>query len=125
MKLRNLPLMTYGGLPNWPPVWVETGGQSQRSFRAEMGTLKEVRMTDSLSDKFFLVIEHEGATYIGCLAFTSRAFCWLMHKLLQSYIDYPIESIGNLDLDIGGTSKDSVVPFLSGQQIKSASSRKR
>jgi hypothetical protein len=90
-----------------------------------MGTLKEVRMTDSLSDKFFLVIEHEGATYIGCLAFTSRAFCWLMHKLLQSYIDYPIESIGNLDLDIGGTSKDSVVPFLPGQQIKSASSRKR
>jgi hypothetical protein len=71
------------------------------SFRAEAGTLKEIRTAEVLLDKFFLVIEYDGIRYIGCLAFDNRAFCWLMHKLLQDYVGYTVESIGNLDISYG------------------------
>jgi hypothetical protein len=96
MQLRNHPLMRHRGYPNWPPVWVEMG--SMNSFRAEAGTLQEIRKAEVLLDKFFLVIEYDGIKYIGCLAFDNRDFCWSMHKLLQGYVGYTVESIGNLDI---------------------------
>ena len=40
MRLRDHPLMTYNGVSNWPPVWIQTS--EQRRVIPEMGILKHV-----------------------------------------------------------------------------------
>ena len=42
MQLREHPLMTYHGVPNWPPVWMWRGGDRNRSIRGEVGVLKHL-----------------------------------------------------------------------------------
>ena len=99
MELRNHPLMSYKGIPNWPPVWVRTDKLNER-VTGEIGTLVEVRRSTSQSPPYecFLVVEHNDATYIGCLLFHDRSFCGQIFNLLQNYYGYSIQSIGSLDL---------------------------
>src|SRR5262245_48699101 len=100
MLLRNHPLMSYHGIPSWPPVWTFTRGMEKKHpRREEMGILKAV--TESKvepADRCFLHVHHEGSFYIGCLLIDDPAFCDQITKLLQDYLNRPIAEIGSLDL---------------------------
>ena len=62
-KLRDHPLMSYGAISNWPPIWVWRG--ENKRPKGEVGILKEVRPhAMSPSHKCFLVVEHQGAEYL-------------------------------------------------------------
>jgi hypothetical protein len=99
MVLRDHPLMSYHGMPNWPPVWTYTSGPENKRPRGEIGVLKAVaQSTIQPADRCFLYIEHEGSTYIGCLLFDQSVFCHQVVKLLQGHCNLRIAEIGNLEV---------------------------
>jgi hypothetical protein len=51
IKRRDHPLMSYRGIPNWPPVWTTELGNQRRS--GEVGVLKKVKMTHFLRTRCF------------------------------------------------------------------------
>src|SRR4029453_11069636 len=76
MKLRNHPLMSCVGLRNWPPAWLWRNGSEDTRPAGEVGFLRHVILSDIDPPKrCFLVMEHMGAEYIGCLSFENSAFC--------------------------------------------------
>jgi hypothetical protein len=102
--LRHHPLMSYRGIPNWPPVWIwvngpEVGGPLEnKSPKGEVGVLKWARLTGlQPPDKCYLLMNHEGSSYMGCLLLDA-AFCRYLVKLLDSYCNRPIAEIGSIDL---------------------------
>jgi hypothetical protein len=99
MQLRNHPLMSYGGMPNWPPIWTWIGGEENKHPRGEIGILKEVRLSKvEPSNRFFLIIEYDEAAYIGSLSFDDPSFCRQISKLLIDHCGYSIRDIGGLDV---------------------------
>jgi hypothetical protein len=99
MQLRNHPLMSYGGMPNWPPVWTWIGGEENKQPRGEIGILKEVRLAKvEPSNRFFLIIEYDEASYIGSLSFDDPSFCRQISKLLIDHCGYSIQDVGGLDV---------------------------
>ena len=75
MLLRDYPLISYRGIPSWPPVWTWTNGLENKRPRGEIGTLKAVtRSNVQPADRCFLYIDHEGSSYIGCLLVDDTAF---------------------------------------------------
>jgi hypothetical protein len=76
MKLREHPFMSYVGMRNWPPAWLWRGGSDDTSPTGEVGLLKHVILSDiAPPTRRFLVMQHMGAEYIGCLSFENSAFC--------------------------------------------------
>jgi hypothetical protein len=99
MLLRDHPLMSYHGVPSWPPVWTWKDGRQKKFHRGEIGILKAVTISNIQSaDRCFLYIEHKGSSYIGCLLFDDSTFCGQVVRLLQGYCNRPIAEIGSLDL---------------------------
>jgi hypothetical protein len=100
MLLRDHPLMSYHGIPSWPPVWTFTSGlEKQHPRRGEIGILKAVTTSnDKPADRCFLHIEDEGSSYLGCLLIDDHAFCTQIVKLLQDCTNRPLAEIGNLEL---------------------------
>lgn len=99
MLLRNHPLMSYKGIPNWPPIWTWTDGLENTRPRGEIGILKGVALSKvQPADRCFVYIDHEGSSYIGCLLFDDSVFCGQIAKLLQGCRDRRIAEIGSLDL---------------------------
>ncbi len=88
MSLRNHPQMVFRGSRNWPPVWVgltDIKTNSWRRLQGEIGVLKEVRYQRAEPDWIFLVIEHEGAKYIGSLRFDNEEFCLQLAAHFQRF----------------------------------------
>jgi hypothetical protein len=104
MLLRDHPLMSRHGVPNWPPVWTwvngpEVDGPENKSLRSEVGILRWVGLSAlQPPDRCYLYIDHEQSSYLGCLLFDDRAFCRYIAKLLESYCNRPIAEIGSIDL---------------------------
>ena len=100
MLLRDHPLMSYHGIPSWPPVWTFVCGlEKKHPRREEIGILKEVTISNiQPADRCFLHIEHEGSKYIGCLLMEDPAFCGQIVTLLQGYLNRPIAEIGSLNI---------------------------
>jgi hypothetical protein len=99
MLLRDHPLMSYKGLPNWPPTWTWTNGLENKHPQGEVGILRAVSLSNVLpADRCFLYIDHEGSSYIGCLLFNEPAFCSQIAKLLQGCCNRRIAEIGSLEL---------------------------
>src|SRR5262245_15715436 len=99
MLLRDHPLMSRYGVPNWPPVWTWVDWVENKLVKGELGILKWVGLSGvQFPDRCYLYIEHEGSTYLGCLLFDDPAFCRYVAKLLESYSNHPITEIGSLDL---------------------------
>jgi hypothetical protein len=97
--LRDHPLMSYYGVPNWPPVWTWVDGLENKFPKGEVGVLTWVGLTGiQPPDRCYLLIHHEGSSYMGCLLFDDPAFCRYLAKLLESYCHRPIADIGSLDL---------------------------
>ena len=102
MQLRSHPLMSFRRLPNWPPAWTRIRGGLDSHPAGEVGILREIVWSPIQVrplDRFFLVIDYEGTTYMGCLLFDDAAFCLETQRLLRSYTGYTIEHIGGLDVD--------------------------
>jgi hypothetical protein len=98
MKLRDHPLMSYRGIPNWPPVWTRTERQVVKTLKGEVGLLTYVHSNPMVSSKCYLVIEYEDETYVGTLIFDTHDFCKLVSQLLTFNLRRPIREIGDLDL---------------------------
>jgi hypothetical protein len=98
VELRNHPLISYHGLPSWPPTWSPANPKSDlKSLRGEIGRLKYV-LPNKTSDRCFLIIEHENEAYIGCLFFDDRIFCAQMVTILGNHAGLTVKEIGDLDL---------------------------
>jgi hypothetical protein len=99
MLLRDHPLMSHRGVPNWPPVWTWTDGLENTHAKGEVGILKAVTLSNiGPSYRCYLHIYYEGSVYIGCLLFDDHAFCRQLAKLLEGYCNRLIAEIGGLDL---------------------------
>src|SRR5215475_13181769 len=100
MLLRDHPLMSYHGIPSWPPVWTfVTGLEKKHPRRGEIGILKKVTVSNvRAADRCFLHIDYEGSTYVGCLLVEDPVFCDQIVALLQGYVNRAIEDIRSLDI---------------------------
>jgi hypothetical protein len=98
MKLRDHPLMSYQGLPNWPPTWTWIGGEENKHPKGEVGILQDVMLsTFQPSNRCYLIVEHERAAYMGCLLFDDASFCSQIFALLRGHCGHPVQHIGGLN----------------------------
>jgi hypothetical protein len=100
--LRDHPFLTDQGVRSWPPNWFWTGGKKTVAL-GEIGILQDVKTHDVLSSKCYLLIEHNGATFIGRLSCDSAALCQKIVKLLKQHRGKPLRFIGGLDIDFSET----------------------
>ena len=99
MPLRAHPLFRYHNVPTWPPVWTWTGGLKKDRPKGEIGILRRVELSNILpAERYFLYIEYQGESYIGCLMSDDSTFCDQVAKLLQNHCNRPIAEIGSLDI---------------------------
>ena len=98
MELRKHPLLSYQGLPSWPPVWVSVEtGEEETTLHGEIGVLKQT-LSNALSGKCYLQIAHKNALYIGCLLCTDVPFCSQLAAALEDNRGRTILEIGGLDI---------------------------
>lgn len=97
MKLRNHPLLSYHGLPSWPPLWAWIGVKEDKAPQGEIGLLTAVA-PDLELPRFFLTIEYEDDVYMGCVFVQNTVFCRRLVALLQEHLGQPIEKIAALDV---------------------------
>lgn len=99
MKLRDHPLISYREVPSWPPIWLWRGGQNLPRPYGDVRILKEVMLfTIQPCSMCFLIMEHEGAEYMGVLKFGDFSFCRAIHDLLVKHCSRPIREVGDIDL---------------------------
>jgi hypothetical protein len=87
-----------GGISNWPPIWVWTGGKKNELPRGEVGVLVEVRPSLLDIKRLFLIIQYNDSEYMDCLSFDDAAFCREIYVLLKSLYRHSISAIGELDI---------------------------
>jgi hypothetical protein len=98
MQLRHHPLMSFRGMPNWPPIWAWRGGLENKHPRGEIGILKAVAKSNiEPAARCFLYIDYEGSSYIGCLP-CDHSLCAQLVKVLEANRNRPISEIGSLDV---------------------------
>ena len=99
MKLRDHPLVSCLGMRNWPPAWLWNNGAEDTMPVGEVGFLKNVILSDiDPPTRCFLVMQHMGAEYIGCLSFGDSAFCREISRVLRDQCGRSIDEIGDLDI---------------------------
>lgn len=100
MELRNHPLMSYKGSPNWPPAWVWIGGDEKvKRVSGEIGILLDVVFPRGEPyNRCYLIIQQEHAVYIGTLLFDDVSFCRKIFGILQGCSRRSIQQIGGLDV---------------------------
>jgi hypothetical protein len=99
MKLRTHPLISYRGVPNWPPTWVWIDGPEESHPKGEIGIWRSVLLSKlQPANRCFLLIFHEDSSYLGCLLFDNEIFSRQITKLLQSYCNHSIAAIGSLNI---------------------------
>ena len=96
MRLRDHPLMTYHGVSNWPPVWIQTS--EQRRVIPEMGILKHVHCFENEPCKTYLIIDHKNQVFVGRLLFSDPSFWDRVTRLLKQKIGWPIKELGELNI---------------------------
>jgi hypothetical protein len=97
MQLRDHPLMSYRGIPNWPPVWTQMRIGGVKIVKGEVGVLIYVH-AGGASNTCYLVIEHENENYTGSLIFDDGPFCRQLVDLLQQYRGRSVKEIGDLQV---------------------------
>jgi hypothetical protein len=98
MKLREHPLMMRGGILNWPPIWLWTGGEKNERPRGEVGVLIRVEPSVVEVRSLFLTIQYNDSEYMGSLSFDDAAFCREIYNLLKGLYRHSIAEIGELDI---------------------------
>jgi len=90
--------MTYRGVPNWPPAWIQVQETKIKGLSGEVGILKHVMWYDRVPNGFVLAIEHARERYLGFLIFDQVSFCTLIYDLLETRLGCSIKDLGSLDL---------------------------
>jgi hypothetical protein len=99
VQLRNHPLFEYGHIRSWPPVWVMAQkDQAPQTLKGEVGVLRLVYANPQISNKCYLVIQHEDMRYVGCVIFDKRSSCRQMIEFLRLQTGRRIQEIGDLDV---------------------------
>jgi hypothetical protein len=98
MKLREHPLMICGGIRNWPPIWVWTGGENNQRPRGEVGVLIRVEPSVVEFQRLFLTIQYNDSEYMGWLSFDDAKFGRKIYHLLKGLYRQSISEIGELDI---------------------------
>jgi hypothetical protein len=98
MMLRDHPGMSFHGVSNWPPVWVHARANGQKQLTGEIGVLKYVHASNRLSNKCYLVMEHDNIQYVGCLIFNDATFCYQVANTLRTHLGRSIKELGDVDL---------------------------
>ena len=98
MKLREHPLVICGGILNWPPIWVWTGGEKNERPRGEVSVLIEVTPSSLDCGRLFLTMEYNDSECMGCLLFDDVTFCRQIYHLLKGFYHHSILEIGELDI---------------------------
>jgi hypothetical protein len=102
MKLRDHPLV------QWPPAWLWRDGSDDTRPVGEVGLLKDVILSGvEPRDRCFLVMQHMGAEYIGCLSFQDSAFCLETYEILRNYFDNLIHDIGDMEISFSPMETDN------------------
>lgn len=95
VKLRNHPFIS----ASWPPVWWGRADREKKQVRGEIGILKAVQPYDiQPADRLYLLIEHEGAEYLGILLVDDYALCQQVFNLIAKHSGRTIGEIGDIDL---------------------------
>jgi hypothetical protein len=98
MELRHHPLLTYHGIPSWPPVWSPARPrEGKQVLKGEIGVLMYM-LPNSRAEKCYRVIEHEHVPYVGCLFCSDAKFYTQLAAILQNQCGRTIKEIGDLDL---------------------------
>jgi hypothetical protein len=102
MLLRDHPLMSYRGIPNWPPRWLPRRDHGGAQIRGEYGRLQEVvavgEMPSRQPAQLFLFMEYNGRPYVSAVLFSDGTFCRQICELLKKYYGHTLEEIGVLDV---------------------------
>ena len=98
MQLKNHPLMRYGSIRNWPPVWISLHEAGEGLPLGEVGVLTEVRKSQFHADRLVLVMEYEEDLYGAAVTFSDAASCNRIFEFLKNSVGLSIEDIGNIDL---------------------------
>ena len=96
MLLRDHPLKSRHGVPNWFPVGTGLGELGNTRPIGKMGVLKSaIPPHIQTSHEFFLCIDFEDSSYIGCLLFNDYASCQqAAEHFLQFYCNRSIADVG-------------------------------
>ena len=96
MELRRHSLMSFGGIPTWPPPeWVWASGLRNVFIypKGEVGVLENVRRSSVSPDKcLFITMTYHGSIYLGRLNFGQ------IFELLKSNCGRSITEIGSIDI---------------------------
>jgi hypothetical protein len=98
MELREHPLVTYYGLPSWPPKWSPIEQPRDKTLIGELGILKRVSYSSMSGYCCHLFVEYEGRDYIGTVLIDDAAFCRHLYFVLHHHLNLSIEEIGSLDM---------------------------
>ena len=98
MKLRDHPLINTYFSQSWPPPWVSSLNGQTLTAAGEVGTLRDIWMSEKSRLTIFLAISFEDRRYVGCMTLSDAAFCNQLYALLRGEIGTTIERIGDLDL---------------------------
>jgi len=88
--------MSFRGFALWPPIWIDN--QGTREAQGKIGVLRNVRNSPFNGRRIFLMIEHEGAQYIGTFVMEYELLGEYMTKFFKDCIGMTLESIGSLDV---------------------------
>jgi len=100
MELRSHPLMSYQSIRNWPPLWIWTGGTQNKQAEGEVGILKSVVLVGTEPfNKCYLIIEHDGEQYVGCLLFGNSSFCRQVYRVLDDNCGVSLQHIGGIEVN--------------------------
>jgi hypothetical protein len=100
MRLRNHRLASYDGTRTWPPSWSWRGGDDNKDPMGEVGILKEViPCSIKPANRCYLIMEYEGAEYLGVLRFDSYSFCQRVYDLLLQHCGESIKQIGAIEME--------------------------
>jgi hypothetical protein len=90
--------MSHRGVPSWPPVWTRSRTHGAKIVTGEIGVLTYVYSNRRVSNKCFLVIDHEQETYVGSLVCRDRSVCAEIADFLRHHIGTGLREIGDMDL---------------------------
>ena len=89
--------MCYGGLRNWPPVWIAADPTIGRVIAGEVGILRHIEYNARYNTRCLLLVEYDGEIFIGTLRFDDIAFCSLFANTLKNHTSRSVGDIGRLD----------------------------
>lgn len=99
MQLRDHPIFVVPNLGSWwPPVWVSSGRDHNKTLDGEPGMLVGTRIEASLPRRIFMRIEHQNEQYLGALVVKDAVLCCQLNNLFQRHLGQSIKEIGDLDI---------------------------